>query len=212
MPMMPRSLLWNRTDTPGADHVLLDDRRGLLARGVALAVDPLPYTCRYEVTTDESWAAVRLEVSVEGAGWLRSVRLERAAGRWRASTAEQGDLDAALVAAGQPAAGIPGIEEPDRLAAALDVDLGDAPLFNTLPVRRLGLHTGTPGTVRRITVAWVLVPSLLVVPTEQVYTALDGGDVRFQHDDFEADLRLDSDGYVISYPGLAERAGMEVRR
>lgn len=210
--MMPRSLLWNRTDLPGADHVLLDDRRGLLARGVALAVDPLPYTCRYEVTTDESWATVRLEVSVEGAGWLRSIRLERAAGRWRASTAEQGDLDVALAAAGQPSAGIPGIEDPHRLVDALDVDLGGAPLFNTLPVRRLGLRTATPGTVHRITVAWVLVPSLLVVPSEQVYTALEGGDVRFVDDGFEAELRLDPDGFVLDYPGLAERVGTEVRR
>ncbi|WP_329106397.1 putative glycolipid-binding domain-containing protein [Micromonospora sp. NBC_01699] len=212
MPMMPRSLLWNRTDVPGADHVLLDDRRGLLARGVALAVDPLPYTCRYELTTDENWAAVRLEVSVEGAGWLRSLRLERAAGRWRASTAEQGDLDGALAVAGAPGAGIPGIEEPDRLVDALDVDLGGAPLFNTLPVRRLGLRNAAPGTVHRITVAWVLVPSLLVVPSEQVYTALAGGNVRFRDDDFEADLGLDADGYVVSYPGLAERVGTEVRR
>ncbi|MFI6759184.1 putative glycolipid-binding domain-containing protein [Micromonospora sp. NPDC050417] len=212
MPMMPRSLLWNRTDLPGADHVLLDDRRGLLARGVALAVDPLPYTCRYEVTTDETWATVRLEVSVEGAGWLRSIRLERAAGRWRASTAEQGDLDAALAAAGKPPAGIPGIEEPHRLADALDVDLGGAPLFNTLPVRRLGLRTATPGAVHRLTVAWVLVPSLVVVPSEQVYTVLEGGNVRFLDDGFEAELRLDQDGYVVDYPGLAERVGTEVRR
>jgi hypothetical protein len=212
MSMMPRTLLWSRTDTPGADHVLLDDRRGLLARGVALAVDPLPYTCRYELATDERWAAVRLEVSVEGAGWLRSLRLERAAGRWRASTAEQGDLAAALVAAGQPAAGFSGIEDPDRLADALDIDLGGAPLFNTLPVRRLGLLAAAPGTVHRITAAWVLVPSLLVTPSEQVYTVLADGNVRFEDDGFEADLELDPDGYVVRYPGLAERAGAEVRR
>ena len=51
-----------------------------------------------------------------------------------------------------------------------------------------------------------------MVPSEQVYTALAGGDVRFLDDDFEADLKLDPDGYVISYPGLAKRAGTEVRR
>lgn len=206
MATLPKSLLWVRTDTAGTDLVLYDDRRGLAARGVAQAADPLPYTCRYDLTTDERWTALRLEVSVEGAGWLRTLRLERASGRWRASTGEVGDLDAALVAAGQPGAGLPGTEEPDRLHDVLDVDLSGSCLFNTPPVRRLGLQDATPGTTHRLTVAWVLVPGLLVVPTEQVYTALDGGNVRFESEGFSADLQLDAEGYVVRYPGLAERA------
>src|SRR5687767_14871608 len=138
MPTMPKSLFWTRVDTDGTDHVLLDDRAGLTARGTATAAAPVPYTCRYDVVTDESSATLRLEVPCEGAGWLRTLRLERAAGRWRASTGEQGDLDAALAAAGQPGAGLPGTEDPDRLEAALDVDLSASPLFNALPIRRLG--------------------------------------------------------------------------
>jgi hypothetical protein len=205
MSTMPKSLFWVRTDTTGTDHALLDDRRGLFVRGLAQAAEPVPYTCQYEMVTDETWTASRLEVSVEGAGWLRTLRLERAAGRWRASTGEQGDLDGALVAAGRPAAGLPGTEEPERLNDALDVDLGAAPLFNTLPVRRLRLREAEPGTTHRIRVAWVLVPSLAVIAAEQVYTALEGGNVRFASEGFLADLRLDASGYVVHYPGLAER-------
>lgn len=207
MATLPTSLFWVRTDTAGTDHALFDDRRGLAARGVAQAADPLPYTCRYDLTTDEGWAARRLEVSVEGAGWLRNLRLERADGRWRASTGEVGDLDAALTAAGQPAAGLPGTEEPERLGDALDVDLAASCLFNTLAVRRLRMQDAVPGTTQRLTVVWVLVPSLLVVPAEQVYTVLEGGNVRFETDGFAADLQLDSGGYVVHYPGLADRAG-----
>ncbi|MEE6305280.1 putative glycolipid-binding domain-containing protein [Plantactinospora veratri] len=205
MSTMPKSLFWSRTDVPGADHALAADGRGLTARGTALAVDPIPFTCRYQLRTDERWAAEGLEVSCEGAGWLRTVRLERAAGRWRATTAEQGDLDAALAAAGQPAAGLPGTEEPERLADAVDVDLSASPLFNTLPVRRLGLRDATPGSSHRIVVVWVLVPSLQVVPAEQTYTVLEGGNVRFSSGSFTADLALDADGYVLHYPGLAHR-------
>lgn len=207
---MPKSLFWTRTDTDGVDHVLLDDRAGLAARGTSAAATPVPYTCRYEVTTDELWMTVRLEVTCEGAGWLRTLRLERAAGRWRATTGEQGDLDAALTAAGQPSAGLPGTEDPDRLEGALDVDLGAAPLFNSLPVRRLGLLTAPPGTERTVQVAWVLVPGLVVVPAEQVYTAVDRQTVRYASETFTADLTLDQDGYVTHYPGLARRAGPAV--
>jgi hypothetical protein len=205
MSTLPKSRFWVRTDTAGADHALLDDARGLYARGVAAAATPVPYTCRYELVTDESWATARLEVSVEGAGWLRTARLERAAGRWRVTTAEQGDLDRALGARGHHRAELPGIEDPSRLIDAVDVDLGAAPLFNTLPIRRLGLRCAPAGASHTITVAWVLVPSLKVLPAEQVYTALDGK-VRFSSAGFTADLDLDAEGYVTHYPGLAERA------
>ncbi|MEH1012391.1 putative glycolipid-binding domain-containing protein [Micromonospora sp. CPCC 206060] len=207
MPTLPKSLFWTRTDTAGCDHARLDDRRGLTVSGVAQAVDPVPHTCRYEVATDTGWATTSLAVEASGAGWFRSVHLERAAGRWRVTTAERGDLNAALVAAGHPPAGLPGTDDPDRLGPAVDVDLGAAPLFNSLPVRRLGLLDAEPGTERRISVAWVLVPSLLVVPTDQVYTALGGQRVRYASDGFTAELDLDPDGYVRHYPGLAELVG-----
>ncbi|MFY1573989.1 putative glycolipid-binding domain-containing protein [Verrucosispora sp. WMMD703] len=206
MPTTPKSLLWTRTDTAGAEHALVDDGHGLAAQGTQLAVDPVPYTCRYQVTTDTDWASVRLEVEVEGAGWRRSVRLERATQRWRVTAAEQGDLDAVLTAAGHAPAGLPGVEDPDRLADALDVDLGGSPLFNTLPLRRLGLNTAPSDTAHSISVAWVLLPSLTVLPAEQVYTGLGPNRFRYASGGFSAEVEVDADGYVLRYPGLAERA------
>jgi hypothetical protein len=199
-------LFWARADVPGAEHVGYDDRRGLYARGTAVAVDPIPYTCRYELTTDDRWVSGRLEVSVEGAGWLRTLRLELAAGRWRASTGEQGDLDEALRAAGHAPTGLPGTEEPSRLEGALDVDLGGSPLTNTLPVRRLGLLDAPAGTARTVKVAWVLLPGLVVLPADQTYTWLGERRLQFASGTFTAELELDADGFVTRYPGLANRA------
>lgn len=205
MPTLPTSLLWRRTDTDGYDHVLLDDSAGLRARGTAVAAAPLPHTCRYELTTDPEWAVTRLEVTAEGGGWSRTVELERAADRWRVTTAERGDLNRALAAAGRPRTDLPGMEDPDRLAEAVDVDLAAAPLFNTLPVRRLGLRDAPANTDHHLMVAWVKLPSLEVLPSEQVYSTLDGPRVRYRSGTFAVDLDLDEDGYVRTYPGLAER-------
>lgn len=204
MATLPRAHLWQRTDTTGTELALVDDRRGLTARGLAIASDPIPYAVRYDLTTDEKWATVRCELTVEGAGWRRTARLERAIGRWRVTTAEQGDLDAALRAAGKPPAGLPGTEEPGRLGEALDVDLGGSPLTNVLPIRRLGLLSAPSGTATTVTVAWVLIPSLQVLPEVQTYTALGGDKVQFAIEGFSAELTLDPDGYVVHYPGLAE--------
>jgi hypothetical protein len=201
--VLPRALLWNRLDTAGCELAVFDDRRGLTARGSAQAASPVAYSCRYELFTDADWASVRFDVSAEGAGWLRTVRMERAAGRWRITTAEQGNLDASLRAAGHAPAPFPGAEEPERLRDALDVDLYNSPLTNTLPIRRLGLVRAGPGTARTITAAWVLLPSLAVVPLEQSYAVLDAGRIRYSSGNFTADLDVDDDGFVRRYPGLA---------
>jgi hypothetical protein len=128
--------------------------------------------------------------------------MERAAGRWRATTAEQGDLDAALRHAGHPPEPPPG---GDNLDDALDLDLYASPLTNTLPLRRLSLLGAAAGTERTIVAAWVLLPSLAVVASQQRYTVLGSQTVQYASGAFVADLALDPDGYVTHYPGLADR-------
>jgi len=204
MAVMPRSLCWQRVDSTGIEHVLFDDRSGLYARGTIVGTDPLTYSGSYELLADQKWASARLTVNVEGAGWLRSLKLERAAGRWHATAGEQGDLDAALMHEGHARPQLPGVEDPDRLTGALDVDLGYSPLTNTLPIRRLGLRAAATGTQQTVAVAWVLVPSLVVVPAQQTYTVVGLGTIRYSSGDFSAELTVDGDGFVTHYPGLAK--------
>ena len=205
MPTLPASRFWERQDTTGTEHALVDARTGLYARGTAVAVDPIAYTCRYELQTDPAWTTSRFEVSSEGAGWARTLRLELAAGRWRATTSEQGNLDAALAAAGHARAGLPGTEDPDLLYGAFDVDLTGSPLTNTLPIRRLNLLKAQTGVAHRLSVAWVILPSLEVVQADQIYTSIGDGLIRYATETFSADLVVDDDGFVADYPGLAKR-------
>ncbi|MEU4419451.1 putative glycolipid-binding domain-containing protein [Actinoplanes sp. NPDC024001] len=202
---LPTALFWERRDVAGAEHALLEARSGLYAHGTALAAAPVPYACHYELQTDPDWVTTRLDVRAEGAGWARSVRLELAAGRWRITATESGDLDAALVAAGHARAGLPGSEDPDLLYGAFDADLGGSPLTNSLPIRRLDLLKAETGVAHRLSVAWVLVPSLEVVQADQIYTPLGDNRVRFASETFSADLTCDDDGFVVDYPGLAGR-------
>ncbi len=78
-------------------------------------------------------------------------------------------------------------------------DLGFSPLFNTMPVLRDGL-----AAPKDYAMTWVSVPDLAVERSEQRYEPLGANTVRFRAGSFEADLVLDDDGFVISYPGLAE--------
>ncbi|NJC64357.1 putative glycolipid-binding domain-containing protein [Planosporangium flavigriseum] len=194
---MPRTLLWQRTDVRGAEHVIFDDRRGLTARGVAVAAGTVEYECRYELDTDDGWFCTRFDAVAEGGGWLRKLHMERTGDGWRVTTAEQGDL----AAAGHPNAMPPGAEDPGRLADAYDIDLFDSPLTNALPLRRLGLTSGSADVLA----ALVLLPSLAVIANPQTYTVLGPGRVRYASGSFTTDLELDENGYVVRYPGLATR-------
>jgi hypothetical protein len=95
----------------------------------------------------------------------------------------------------------------NEFGGAQDVDLEFSPLFNTLPIRRLGLHR-RPGTTPCRCV-FVRLPDLQVELVQQRYRTVSplGGDgtaaVGFAWDDFATELVVDGDGIVQHYPGLA---------
>ena len=94
---------------------------------------------------------------------------------------------------------------------SLDVELGDAdyfdlgwsPLFNSLPV--VGDELLELGPPREYKMRWVDVPSLEISISEQRYQPLGNGRVRFTTGGFTADIQFDDDGFVVHYPGIANR-------
>jgi hypothetical protein len=176
----------------------VDESDGVRASGWALGAGgrpAVPYQCGYSLRCDPAWRTTGLEVRTQGGGWSRTVKLERESGGWRVRASETGRLDTSQ----------PGADLPETFRTALDVDLGRSPLTNTLPIRRLGLLGAAPGTSREVTVAWVEVPTLAVIADTQVYTVLGDGRIGFRSGNFTAELEVDEDGYVSSYPGLARR-------
>ncbi|MBV9047084.1 MAG: putative glycolipid-binding domain-containing protein [Solirubrobacterales bacterium] len=83
-------------------------------------------------------------------------------------------------------------------------DLGWSPLFNSLPV--IGDRLLEPGPPREYLMRWVDVPSLQITMSEQRYEPLGGGLVRFSSGSFTADIQFDAQGFVVCYPGIANRA------
>jgi uncharacterized protein len=92
-------------------------------------------------------------------------------------------------------------EPQPHVEGALDCDLAFSPLTNFMPARRVA---GQP--VDHV-MAWVSVPDLAVLRSEQRYEPIDARTVRYVglDGDFTADLELDEDGFVVRYPRLAER-------
>lgn len=157
----------------------------LSATGWAVGTDPEPYLLAYELVTEAGYVTSRMRVTSDSPSGRRELDLRRSEdGQWTAD--------------GDPL--------PD-VAGALDCDLGRSPLTNTMPVLRHGLHQG--GEPLDFTMAWISVPDLTVMPSQQRYAFVrrgaGGSTVRYEgrHRSVVADLELDGDGFVVTYPGLA---------
>jgi uncharacterized protein len=136
------------------------------------------YRAHYELDARGDWITRRLRVDVPGHGSLDLAH--DGAGSWT----------------------VDGAARPD-LGGALDCDLAFSPLTNLMPIRRHALHE-RPGAAD-FSMAWVSLPDLNVTRSEQRYEHLRPRVVRFSSGDFAADLELDGDGLVVTYPELARR-------
>jgi hypothetical protein len=175
----------------------------LRASGTQLATDPLPYRLDYRLDASAEGCVTRsVHIAAVGEGWERRLRLERDPdGEWAVAADSEGKVD--LPAPGGDAL---------ALGEALDCDLGFSPLTNTMPVLRHRLHR-QPGPADLV-MAWISVPDLGVHVSDQRYEHLGissyGATVKYAsledgRETFTANLKLDHDGLVRHYPGLARR-------
>jgi uncharacterized protein len=163
-----------------------------LGRSVRAPGDGAAFSASYRLVVDEQGVLSRLSVTSATEQRERNLTLNRSEdGYWLLDTgAEQGGLRA-------------------NYDGALDVDLAYSPMFNTLPIRRLGLHR-EPGD-HQIAMVLVDLPSLQVRQVSQRYCTVSTLDpsgravIGFSSEGFEAELVVDAEGIVIDYPKLAVR-------
>ena len=89
---------------------------------------------------------------------------------------------------------------------ALDVDVVFSPFFNALPIRRTGLYQRTDSVSLPVVYVWL--PELAVKPQTISYTSTgaDGGEgIKLHSPVADTTITVDDDGFILDYPGLAER-------
>ncbi|MCY7343065.1 MAG: putative glycolipid-binding domain-containing protein [Pseudonocardia sp.] len=185
-------LTWQAENGRGFEGTRLTLGAGAFrALGRQIRVDPEgDFTSSYGLVMREDGTPERLSVTSATARRERNLTINRTEeGYWLLDTGSGGtrtDFD-----------------------GATDVDLAYSAMFTTLPIRRLGLHrTAGQHTLRTVFVA---LPSLEIKVVEQTYRTVSVIDetghavVAFSWGDFAADLVVDADGFVESYPGIATR-------
>jgi hypothetical protein len=174
--------IWQRTDTVGTELVIPDGENRVC--GTAVVAGHRPYATRWQVWLSDDHAVQALDVTCEGHGWRRELRLSSDGCRTQAI----GDLDAPE----------PGLEDPSRLADAV-IRLAASPVFMSWAMRALQLEPG--GSAVTAPTALVLTPSLTVVVGESRYQRLGDHRLRVTGDEPAATYDLDADGMVTYQPG-----------
>lgn len=198
----PRLQAWVGDDDPDRIETatVRFDVDGMRAIGGARTAS---YVTDWELVVGDGWRTRALRVTARGFGWWRTLDLARSPqGDWRGHAEHSGEIDL-------PTAGL---ADPSSVAGALDCDLGLCPLTNTMPIRRLGLLDADVDETALV-VAWVEVPSLRVIRSDQAYASTTVGGrrrVRFRSldSDFAADIEVDADGLVVDYPGIGRLAAI----
>lgn len=197
--MTPHLLTWHGVDdTTRVDHASIElGQASMRAIGGAQARD---FTSSWELDVADGWITRALRVTTRGFGWARSLELTRSdAGEWAAETSTRGDTNL-------PA---PGLTDACSVDGAIDCDLGLCPVTNTMPIRRLKLLEQDVEETHLV-MAWVEIPSLRVIRSDQVYASGPPNDRTHVHyssltREFTAHLTVDADGLVVDYPTLAHR-------
>jgi hypothetical protein len=86
----------------------------------------------------------------------------------------------------------------------IDIDITLTPFTNTLPIKRLNFQPTKP---QPIEVLYIDVLENSIRVARQQYTKNSDTEYNFQNvpNDFEADIIVDNDGFVVHYPELFER-------
>jgi hypothetical protein len=179
-------LVWTIDETAGFDTAWarIEGTR-LIAEGRAAGLLPVPFWTTYSLETGDDFVTARVQVESRWAGGSAALDLRRDGAGWTVNGERRHDL-----------------------AGALDCDLAACLLTNTMPVLRHDL-LASPGD-HELTIAFIEIPALRVVPSRQRYTQVTPGRpseavVKFRSGAFESDLVFDADGFVLDYPQLGRR-------
>ena len=89
---------------------------------------------------------------------------------------------------------------------ALDVDVVFSPFFNALPIRRVGLNQRADSVT--VPTIYVTLPDMTVASAAISYSsasAESGEGIKVHSPVSDTTLTVDADGFIVDYPGLAER-------
>jgi uncharacterized protein len=176
-----KSILWRNFVFPGHESCRLfsSGQEWHLEGTAVFSHEQQPCRLNYQIVCDAAWHTRSAYVD----GWLGDTLIDiqiitDSTGNWWLNEAEQA-----------------------QAAGCTDIDLNFSPSTNLLPIRRLRLGVGEAAEVKA---AWLRFPSFQLETLLQQYRRLDESIYRYESagGQFVAELKVNSSGFVIDYPGI----------
>ena len=184
----PKTLTWRAHDVPRMESVrvqLTGNRIKAYGRIVAAATSSHPaFSASYDLVTDEAGGTKRLSMTVTLAERERQLSIARDEENMWLIQDHTGQTQRAAY------------------DGALDVDVIFSPFFNALPIRRTGLYQRTDSIT--CPVVYVRLPEVAVESAVISYSSAADG-IKLHSPAAETTITVDSNGFILDYPGLAER-------
>ncbi|GAA4926204.1 putative glycolipid-binding domain-containing protein [Mucilaginibacter defluvii] len=182
--MEEKVVIWKRlADYKSVEHCLVTASATdiTISSTIAGTVNEQAFEVNYSLLLDSGWNCKEVYIEYISDGTPRSWHYVNIAGGWLGGTDTQ-----------------------PLHCDCIDVDISVTPFTNSLPFNRLKLQ---PGQTAQIEVLYFDVMAHSVFTTTQKYTCINEQTYKFEVADgsFAAELTIDSDGMVTSYPGLFER-------
>jgi len=182
-------LTWRAPDISRMESVRVQvSGKRIRANGriVAAATDANPaFGAYYELQTDEAGATTRFGLTVTLAERERQLAISRDEENMWMTTDHQG-------------------ERRESYDGALDVDVVFSPFFNALPIRRLGIHEQVGSFA--VPTVYVNVPDMAVAAATVSYASQGRPDgITLRSPVADTVVAVDDEGFILDYPGLAER-------
>jgi hypothetical protein len=167
---------------------LTGNRIKAYGRIVAAATPSHPaFSASYDLITDDSGATKRLSLTVNLAERERQLSIARdVEGLWMVQDHQ-------------------GQSKREAHDGALDIDVILSPFFNALPIRRTGLFQRSESIA--LPVVYVRLPDLTVETVNFTYASSeqDPKSIKLHSPVADTTVTVDDDGFILDYPGLAER-------
>jgi uncharacterized protein len=184
----PALLTWRAHDVSRMESVrvqLTGNRVKAYGRIVAAAAASHPaFSASYDLVTDETGGTKRLSLTVTLAERERQLSIAR----------DEENMWLVQDHTGQT--------QRSAYDGALDVDVIFSPFFNALPIRRTGLYQRSESIT--CPVVYVRLPEVSVDAALITYSSAADG-IKLHSPVADTTITVDSDGFILDYPGLAER-------
>ncbi len=185
---MKTNILWTGREYYSLENCLVisNEDGHIISSSIVGSYQSSLYRVEYTIETNSEWGTKDVAIRFQLNGEVRTIQMHcNISGNW-----------------------ILNDEAAPQFKDFLYVDIPLTPFTNTLPINNLKLDIKEEAVIK---VIYIDLLEGTITPVEQLYIRKDERTYHYENipNDFEADIIVDAQGYVVDYPQLFERTAIE---